>query len=205
MVLMRGTQQQIMGQIAAKCPKACDVLDTIGGLGGQMMPYQYAALYMLAQPFDGGRILEIGCYKGKSALVMCLAAPHAHITTMSPSSSEAHTTMRTLRERRAQVLVTRSVDYLAAYDGPAFDMIYVDGDHKRVVADLPWFNWLRVGGLMLFHDYAPEGARVPCPPVYVGVNLLAQALGRPLDVLIVDDGQVGMAGMYRGAGETWES
>ena len=54
---------------------------------------------------------------------------------------------------------------------------------------------------MIFHDYSPLGSRRHCPPVFEGVNELAERLGRKPDVLIIDDGQVGMAGFVRQPGE----
>jgi predicted O-methyltransferase YrrM len=83
-----------------------------------------------------------------------------------------------------------------------YDMIFVDGDHRHIEWDLPWFNRLEVGGLMLFHDYSPVDASHPCPPVYEALNRMAEKL-HGFDVLIIDEGKTGMAGIVRREGERW--
>ena len=99
------------------------------------------------------------------------------------------------------MLPIASWSYLAGYKGPAFDVVFVDGDHKQVARDLPWFNWIHPGGLMLFHDYSPAESTHACPPVYDVVNARAIRLGRELDVLLVDDTLAGIAGFYK---QKWE-
>ena len=81
-------------------------------------------------------------------------------------------------------------------------MIFVDGDHNRIARDLPWFNRLQVGGLLLCHDYSPEWEWIPSPVVYAELNGMADRLGRAFDVRLVDNGKVGMVGFYRRLGET---
>jgi len=97
-----------------------------------------------------------------------------------------------------RLVPARSWDYLAAYAGPELDLVFVDGDHGLVVRDLPWFNWLRLNGLLLFHDYTPASSgKRPCAPVYETVRVFGDMLGREPDVLVVDDQGDGMAGFYR--------
>ena len=69
--------------------------------------------------------------------------------------------------------------------------------------DLPWYNKLKVGGLMIHHDYCPADAPVrPCRWVYETVNAFSTRLHAP-DVLMADDTREGMAGHYRREGEVW--
>lgn len=198
---MVGTSADLWRQLAdEEVAAAIAVTDHIRGF---MLPYQYAALYRLARDYNGERILEIGCLGGCSALVMSLAAPTAHIVTMSPDPNHVAATRRNTEGRSVKVLVTRSEDYLKE-DETIWDMIFVDGDHKRAVYDLPWFNHLRIGGLMLFHDYTPgDAVRSACQPVYDAVNGMGERLGRAPDVLVVDTDRIGMAGFYRRESEAW--
>ncbi len=96
-----------------------------------------------------------------------------------------------------ELVEAKSWDLLGQYLG--MDMIFVDGDHKNVVRDLPWWNALKPGGFMFFHDYTPADATSrPCPPVYEALNDFSIYLKRPEpDVIVVDDGKLGMAGFYR--------
>lgn len=173
------------------------------GILGAMRDYQLAALYRLAEQYDGGRILEIGTLQGRSARILAAAAPSAQIVTLTPDMYGAKIARKNVRDLNVEVVVTRSVDYLAQ-DCALWDMVFVDGDHYRVAEDVPWFNKLAVGGLIVFHDYtAPSErhSRKAYPPVVAAVDGLGERLGRAPDVLLVDSLAVGMAGFYRRQGE----
>lgn len=163
--------------------------------------YQAAALYALARPYNrpGARVLEIGTAQGYSAAVLALAMPDAHIVTLNPHPEEAALARHNLAPfgERVDVLELKSWDFLDLYDDPPFDFIFCDGDHKNVRRDFPWRTRLTVGGLMLFHDFSPNGTYRACPPVYRALQELRGTLGRDFDALIVDDGGVGMAGFIR--------
>ena len=169
--------------------------------------YQAVALYALARRFDRAdcNILEIGTAYGFSCSYIAAGAPLASVVTLNPKAAELPSARQALSHyQRVTVVQSLSWDYLANYAGPKLDMIFVDGDHKNVVRDMPWWNHLVVGGLMVFHDYAPAGTPRPCPPVYECVNAWGAKLGRPLDVLVKDTGGVGLAGLYRREGEVWK-
>ena len=102
------------------------------------------------------------------------------------------------------VRVESSWDVLAR-DTDAWDLIFIDGDHNRIARDLPWFNRLREGGLLLCHDYSPQDSRSPSGIVFAELNAMAERLGRPFDVRVIDEGKVGMVGFYCGPGETVDS
>lgn len=159
----------------------------------QILDWQATALYYLAHPYDrvGGHVLEIGTARGFSAAVLSLACSRSSITTLNPDPEEAAIAAGYLRPcTNITILEMRSWDYLDAYRGPQFDLIFVDGDHNAVALDLPWFEKIRPHGLMLFHDYD----EVLCPPVYQAVRKLAG--GQP-DVELIDDSGRGIAGLYK--------
>lgn len=171
-------------------------------------PYQAAALYHHAKPYNGGRALEIGTAYGYSCFYLASAMPDSQITTLNASIGEVEAVVSNgvlSRFSNVKVLHRVSWDYFAESDGTAcYNFIFVDGDHRPepLRRDIQFFNRLVTGGLMMFHDYSPLGSRRECPPVYEGINNLAKYLGRQPDVLIVDDGRVGMAGFIRQSGET---
>jgi predicted O-methyltransferase YrrM len=168
-------------------------------------PYQAAALYHLAKPYNGGKALEIGTAYGYSCFYLASAMPDSHITTLNASIGEVEAVKEngTLDQfPNVEILHRLSWEYFNESNGTAeYNFIFVDGDHKRVRLDFPFFNRLLDGGLMFFHDYSPLGSRRHCPPVYEGINELAEFLGREPDVKVIDDGLVGMAGFIRQPGE----
>lgn len=82
-------------------------------------------------------------------------------------------------------------------------MVWIDGDHNQIRRDLPWFNRLSEGGLLVCHDYSPEDSARPSAICYATLNEMREKLGRPFDVELVDEEKTGMVGFYRRAGERW--
>jgi predicted O-methyltransferase YrrM len=168
----------------------------------EIWPHQAAVLAFLAHQVDreGGRILEIGTALGYSAAVMALAAPRAEIMTLNPKGTEFPRAREHLRAFR-NVLVSSlsSAETLDGYPGQPLDLVFVDGDHslEGVRHDCLWWEHVREGGLILFHDYSPAGSKRPNPEVVQAVHEFAARLGRGSDVLVVDEQSVGMAGFVR--------
>jgi predicted O-methyltransferase YrrM len=163
--------------------------------------YQALALYGLAGRYNyhNSNILELGTAAGYSAAMIAQGAPLARITTLNPRKGEYELAKENLKPfPNVQVIAMCSWDYDAVYWGPYFDFIFVDGNHGLILRDMPWFNRLKVGGTILFHDYGP----VYYIPIYEAVNNLTHKLGRSLDIMIMDtDTQSGMAGLTRKEGE----
>lgn len=203
-MILIGAPHEILSQINAMDSKAEGVIKSARALvsrGRQdVEDYQAAALAMLAAQYNvgGAHILEIGTYYGYTAAVLGLAAPMAHVVTLNTLDWEVIAAKQNLRQlENVELVCMASWDYLKAYTGPALDMIFVDGDHKRIALDLPWFDYIRPGGLMIFHDYTPLGAPRHCPPVYEALNVASERINRGFDVLVIDDRQVGMVGWYK--------
>ena len=172
--------------------------------------YQAAVLYHVAKHFHtpGGFALEIGTARGYSASLIGQAVAPDWLITLNPDVNEADTMQRNLgRFPNVGILYVKSGEFLtsAGFSTPKeLDFIFVDGDHKHVRDDFPFFNRLRVGGCILFHDYSPDTSYRACPPVYEGLNAMREQLGREFDIAVIDAGGVGMAGFVRREGETWE-
>ena len=202
-IVMGGTEAGLLAQLTSRYQGA----PKLPHVHMEMLHYQMVALWGLAhaQCRKGGRILEIGTGCGGSAYMMAKAAPHAQITSLTVSQAEGKAAVALMARhnlRNVQVLIKSSAEYLAE-DGWTLDMVYIDGNHNAIGEDLQWFNRVRVGGLLLCHDYSSEESSRASPIVFRTLNEFAERLGRPLDVLIVDAGHTGMAGFYRRQEETW--
>jgi predicted O-methyltransferase YrrM len=205
-----GPVSEIMKILEEDCPEVRYIVekahDLVPTSKRQIWDFQAAALFLLANRVGtpGSHFLEIGTAFGFSATVLALGAPLASITTLNPKATEVPVARQNLEKfANVTILQVHSWEYLKFYQGPVLDFVFVDGDHERVDLDFPWFNRLRVGGLILFHDYSPGESKRPCEPVFNKVNWFAKTLGRHPDVLIVDSQNVGMAGFYRLEGEKW--
>lgn len=196
-----GDREHLLAEAQAHCADDLSaMLAAVAHLEGLMLDWQIAWLYALARPYDGAPIVEIGTYKGKSALVMAMACPRSAIVSLTIHSKEAAEAALVLASRRVDIRIMKSWDYLAGYSGPGLSMVYVDGDHNQVTRDLGWFNKLVTGGLLLLHDWSSIGT-LPVQACYRAIGEFSAKLGRPPDVQIVDMRQVGMAGFYRCEGE----
>ena len=203
---------RIIGQLSRKHPDIPLVIERVrshvGWVKREVYTYQAVVLYVLVQDYNrpDAHILEIGTAMGFSCSYLAEGAPLAHIVTLNPKQVEVDTARKNLSPYSNVTLAQElSWDYLARYGGPLLDMIFVDGDHNAIGHDLPWWNWLAIGGLMMFHDYAPADTIRPCPPVYDAVNALANKLCRKLDVKVIDDDGVGLVGLYRRSmNEVWD-
>jgi predicted O-methyltransferase YrrM len=175
----------------------------------EVWSHEAAVLYHLALEYVGprgteGEILEIGTALGYSAALMALAAPEAHLVTLNPKALEYAAAESNLAYLpRIEVRQARSVEYLSAYAGPSLDLIFVDGSHvlEDVRVDCGWWRWVRPGGLMLFHDWSPATSARPTPGAYQAINEQAERLGRPFDVWVVDDREVGLVGWVKEASD----
>lgn len=197
-----GSAAFLRAELAARCPD----MPARPPVKNQLLEYQALALFLLAKAYnrEGARILEIGTGHGSSGVLLSKAAPLASIVSLTTSAGEQVVASRLWQETGCTNIVCRvesSWDVLARNAEP-WDLIFVDGDHNRIARDLPWFNHLTIGGLLICHDYSPQDARSPSAIVYAELNAMAERLGRAFDVRVVDEDKIGMAGFYRREGET---
>ncbi|OGC95303.1 MAG: hypothetical protein A2W25_05145 [candidate division Zixibacteria bacterium RBG_16_53_22] len=173
----------------------------------QIAPYQGAILAYFAhhQNRQGAHFLEIGTALGYSACLMATAAPLAQITTLNPKDNEFEKARDSLKIRSTvRVVKSTSQDFWMARDGELYNLIFVDGDHSynMVLHDSQFFNCLYTGGLILFHDYSPNGSARPSDGSFQALNDL-QTRHRQADIKIIGSGQIGMLGWVRREGEVW--
>ena len=83
---MQAAPGQIQAEIYTTTPGARVALYTAQGIRAQLLPWQAAALFKLALPYNtpGGSILEIGTGAGYSTVIMAQAAPETRIITLNP-------------------------------------------------------------------------------------------------------------------------
>lgn len=205
-----GTRRELLEHVVRLYPVWDQVWTEIRGCVGpvskkEVWHEQAAAIGFLASQYKGPdvRVLEIGCNLGLTAGIMQLAAPHALVTTLEPDPTNRPLARSNIVPLGVVVRPETSAAYLALTEGSGvlYDLIFVDGDHKHIALDLPWWNRLKIGGLFLHHDYSPLESGRPCPPVYDALNGFAAKMGREPEVLLVDDTGVGLWGMYRKAGD----
>lgn len=183
---------------------------------GAIYPYQAYALYMIAHQFrdmgDTCRVLEIGTARGYSCGFIASALPQARITSLNPHPVEVKHARRGLEPwGNVEVGKMKSWDYLDKTDGVfkerlTWDFIFVDGDHRRIRRDLPYWWRLNPGGIMLFHDYSPRTSTRPCQVVVDGLREWGAIIGPDrafpgtfleFDIMVIDDDQVGMVGWIK--------
>lgn len=205
---MTGRRVDLLQRLTTRWPAAGTPLNRSRHIKGQLLPYQAAALFILAQAYNrkDARILEIGTGQGYSASIIAQACPKAaEIITLNPCEAEAEKAEANLvGHKNVKVTHKASWDYWDTDNANAGDsvrrgwsLIFVDGDHKHVGRDMPWWNRCGPGSLMLFHDYTEKGS----PPVVECVDRLGLLLRRSPAVLLLDDEGVGMAGFYVRAGD----
>lgn len=203
-LLLDGSERAISHALIARCPS----LPPLPAVKRELLDYQMHALYYLAEQYNlaGARLLEIGTGRGGSGYMLAKAAPQAGIIslTVDPNgAAQADSLWALHRLKNIDAQVAASWDYLAERPDSQWDLIFVDGDHNQIRRDLPWFDRLTVGGLMVFHDYSPQDSPRPSAICYATLNVFAEYLGRPFDVRIVDDQKTGMVGFYRREGESY--
>jgi len=208
MIIDRRPRPEIVKCVLKNNPEVLDKLtevrESIPRYKREIAWYQACVLYSLASQYNysGANFLEIGTAYGYSAATVALAAPKAKVTTLNPKGWEADRAMDYLKPfENVRVVKEKSWEFFKGYKEPNLDFIFIDGDHGKVAWDFGWWDRLKANGLMLFHDYAPEGSRRPCQPVFEAIEALRKGLNRPYDVLVTDTTEVGIAGFYRGKNE----
>jgi SAM-dependent methyltransferase len=147
---------------------------TVAGVEGWLTAAQGQRLFERAR--QSRRIAEIGSYRGRSAILMALAAPEgAELTAIDPhagtdrgpreihvSAAEGDADFRAFLENVERAGVAERVKHLRRFSHDALeevdgqlDLLYVDGAHRYRPArdDLrEWGAKVRPGGWMLVHD-----------------------------------------------------
>jgi predicted O-methyltransferase YrrM len=161
----------------AESPSFGDAVSAVAGIEGWMSEGQARRLWDRGRVVtSGGRIVEIGSFRGRSTTVLALAAPSdVEIVAIDPHAGndrgpqeiegfveEAgadHDVFHANLERagvshRVRHVRQFSQDALGAVDGE-IDVLYIDGAHRynpALTDILVWGSRVRNGGTMLIHD-----------------------------------------------------
>jgi predicted O-methyltransferase YrrM len=153
------------------------VLERVDGIDGWMTPGQAAALHDAATRCpEGGTIVEIGSFRGRSTIVLASAAtpgvtviaidPHAgndrgpqEIEGFDDEAADDHAVFNANLAAagvadRVRHIRSFSDDALGEVDGEV-DVLYIDGAHRYgpALADIrSWGDRVTGGGAMLIHD-----------------------------------------------------
>ena len=155
-------------------------------LTGGINPGDRRALFYLVSKLRPRSILEVGTHIGSSTTAIALALSaycgeggSAPITTVdiidvNDESSkpwlqyQAKESPRGLLERLGcgrlvSFVAGKSLDYMRIYSNRRFDFIFLDGSHhaESVYREIPLaLNLLNEGGVILLHDFFPDGKRL---------------------------------------------
>jgi hypothetical protein len=151
-------------------------LAAVSGVEGWMSDGQARRLWDRASAVPaGGRIVEIGSFRGRSTVVLALAARGAEVVAIDPHAgndrgpqeiegfeNEAEDDNRAFRENLRRAGVTERVRHVRLPSQEALgsvsgevDLLYVDGAHRYGPASDDIARWgarVRPGGTMLVHD-----------------------------------------------------
>ena len=153
------------------------IAESVAAVDGWMTPEQGRRLYAAAARCPpGGRIVEIGSFRGKSTIVLAAAAPQGvEIVAIDPHAgndrgpqeiagfaAEAADDHAAFNANLAAAGVADRVRHVRSFSEVAhdavddpIDVLYIDGAHRYVPARRDIAEWGRrvaVGGTLLIHD-----------------------------------------------------
>jgi predicted O-methyltransferase YrrM len=149
---------------------------------------------------DAKRILEIGCFEGRSTLWFLEQAPKACVTCVDSfkgGSDLIGIDLTGLKERflsniaghrlRVHLYIGDSWDVCRELDSNFYDFVYVDGSHEEcdVIHDaLQAFRVVRPGGIVVFDDYGwgTEGQSRPKE----AIDYFLRCFGPKTEVLVMN-------------------
>ena len=148
--------------------------------------------------FKSKRILEIGSYKGSTALLIAEnTSPDTLIWTLDKYPDHGEAYLGTKYESRITRIVGDATNELLDGHGP-FDLIFVDADHDyesvfqhTIVA----FRQLAPGGVILWHDYQQDDCLHGCCGVPEALHMAALTFQK--EILSIEGT---MLGIYSGVG-----
>lgn len=158
-------------------PELDDALAAVADVEGWLTPGQAERLWARARQLEpGARVVEIGSYHGRSAIVLAMAAPaDAEIVAIDPhagndrgpqqiegTASEGERDNAAFRANLARTGVEGRVRHVRLPSQSALDelpgevdLLYIDGAHRYGPARDDIAHWgarVRPGGRMLVHD-----------------------------------------------------
>ena len=115
-------------------------------------------LRTLAASKPGGRLLEVGTGVGVGAAYLLAGMdPDARLITLERGPAIAKAARTLLAEdHRVQVVTTDAVEWLTAYDGPPFDLVFVDTTSAKFERRDLLYAHMAPGALFIADDLRPQ-------------------------------------------------
>ena len=149
--------------VAAGLPGGASLFPILARVDGYLFPHEAVFLYWLARSGPGeGAIVEIGSFRGRSALCMAAGVQGRRVTPIISVDPHVYKTEADLRENLehfgmgeiVRLIVAPSVTAARTWTGPV-RVVFVDGHHEKasVEADVDaWLPFLEPGGFLVLHD-----------------------------------------------------
>lgn len=168
--------EKAWGFIGLTRPEALQkILDDANKYHGYIQNLQIPLLWLLAS-FTSGKMVEVGCWKGKATSVFRKGNPELEIVcvdTFMGSGEEHEEELKGINLKKefqknlteqgilntVRIIQDTSVNAAASFADNSLDLVFIDAahDYENVKADiLAWTPKLKEGGLLVGHDY-PEG------------------------------------------------
>jgi Methyltransferase domain len=162
-----------------------EAVEAVRGLPGWLLDADAVKLYELAHS-SSGPILDVGTYRGKSAILMARALRDGGgpgpIVSLDVDRAALEEAARLASERGVadRLLLVRGTAEQLFRVAPALrpSLVFLDGDHSRrgVARDLRALEpRVPAGGLLLFHDYHDARNDDPTEPDYGVVEGVAES------------------------------
>lgn len=114
-------------------------------------------LRTLAATKPGGRILEVGTGVGVGAAYLLAGMDSAaRLTTLERNPALAKAARALLADDRAEVVTTDAIEWLTAYDGPPFDLVFVDTTVAKFERRDLLYAHMVTGSLLIADDLLPQ-------------------------------------------------
>lgn len=121
-------------------------------------PQTGSLLRTLAATKPGGRLLEVGTGVGVGAAYLLAGMdPTACLTTLERGPALANAARTLLADDdRVEVVTTDAVEWLTAYQGPPFDLVFVDTTTAKFDRRDLLFTHMAPGALFIADDLLPQ-------------------------------------------------
>lgn len=150
-------------------------------IGNEWFDYEHIYKQIVDAATNGGKIVEVGCWKGASTMFLAMEAKKKNISVFAVDTwlgSDEHRDIREVREKRLfsvftenmkpiidDILILRvpSVAASRIFDDNSVDAVFLDADHlyASVGQDiLCWLPKVGEGGILAGHDYVQKHSGV---------------------------------------------
>lgn len=159
-------------------------------------------LRTLAASKPGGRLLEVGTGVGVGAAYLLAGMDSdARLITLERGPAIANAARTLLAEdHRVEVVTTDAVEWLTAYDGPPFDLVFVDTTSAKFERRNLLYAHMACGALFVADDLLPQDKWTEAHGPRVAKFRLEIVAEPGLLATLVDWGSGMVIGAYQGDG-----